>query len=76
MIMERYGKVNTKMVNGMDKVHTLILIKRNILDNILMMNVMVKELYPTRMEKNIQVNGKMVLITEMEHIHMLMVVSR
>ena len=44
MIMERCGKVNTRMAKGMAKVHTLILIRRNMLDNILMMNAMDREL--------------------------------
>ena len=44
MIMERCGKVNTRMARGMAKVHTLILIRRNMLDNILMMNAMGREL--------------------------------
>ena len=63
------------MVKGMEMVHTLILIKRNMLENILMMNVMEKELCPTLMGKNTLVNGKMAPIMEREHIHMLMVVS-
>ena len=52
MTMEKNGKEIIRMVKGMEKAHTLILIKRNMLENILMMNVMEKVLCPTLMGKN------------------------
>ena len=43
MIMEKYGKVNTRRAKEMVKVLIHILMKNNILDNILMMSAMDRE---------------------------------